>query len=120
MEVNYLDVLRHLGQVVYNKKGFNIFAIDVRGNSSITDFCFVADGNVSRHLAALADEIDACLSSYGFDCRCIEGKGGDWIVMDFNEIMVHLFTPSLREHYRIEELWKEGEVVDLEIKVVPE
>lgn len=115
-----MEIITKLGQLIYDKKGSNIFAIDVRGVSSLTDFCLVADGNVGRHLAALADEIDQFLSKEGFELINMEGKGGDWIVMDFSDIMIHLFVPAQREHYRIEELWKEGTVIDLGIRAVPE
>jgi len=120
MDNDQYKIIRELAQKLYDRKGFNVFAIDVRGVSGITDYCIVADGNVNRHLLALADDTEDYLLSKGIKKIGIQGKGDNWLVIDFDDIMVHFFTPEIRERYRIEELWQDGKVIDLMLEVKDE
>ncbi len=118
MELSDLDCLNIIAQSIYDKKGFNILALDVREISSITDYCIIAEGNVERHVMALAQDIKGQLGDAGIKPLFMEGHhNGDWAIVDFGAITVHLFIPELREKYRLEELWKESKIVDLDIKL---
>lgn len=110
------DTLNHLAQIIYDKKGFNILALDVQGLSSITDFFLIAEGNVDRHVSSIAR---AVIDEFGDDRPLhIEGvKTGDWAVLDYGEVMVHLFAPNYRERYSLEQLWPECKLVDLNIDI---
>ncbi len=111
-------ILRVIGQVIYDKKGFNILAIDVRGISSITDYVLIAEGNVERHVQSLADDIVDELEENGESPYRIEGTDiGNWIVIDCVDIMIHLFTPIQRDKYQLANLWHDGKLVDLEIDI---
>ncbi len=91
-------------------------ALDVRGLSSITDFLFIAEGNVDRHTISIAKAIVKELSDRGENPVHIEGiKTGDWIVLDYGEVMIHLFSPGWRERYSLERLWPTSKLVDLEM-----
>ena len=116
MENDCLIILNQIAQAIYDKKGFNILALDVRGLSSITDFVVIAEGNVDRHVIAIARAVVDELEKKGEIPFCVEGaEEGDWVVVDYSSIMVHLFQPGLREKYQLESLWKEAKIVDLEI-----
>lgn len=116
MEKDYLIILNKIAQVIYDKKGFNILALDVRGLSSITDFIIIAEGNVDRHVSAIARAVEEELRKTGERPFCVEGaEEGDWVVVDYSSIMVHIFQPGFREKYKLETLWKESKIVDLEI-----
>lgn len=113
-----LDALNAIAQVIYDKKGFNILALDVQGLSSITDFLLIAEGNVDRHVSSIARAILDELEEKGEKALHVEGvKTGDWAVLDYGEVMVHIFSPNLRERYSLERLWSESKIVDLEIDV---
>jgi len=113
-----LVMLNTVAQIVYNKKGFNTLALDVQGLSTITDFLLIAEGNVDRHAISMARTIIEELSEQGEEPLHTEGlQTGDWIVLDYGQIMIHLFTPGLREKYSLERLWAESKIVDLEIDV---
>lgn len=113
--------LNAIAQAIYDKKGMNILALDVRGISSLTDFVIIAEGNVDKHVAAIAQAVTDKMKQLGIPPSFVEGtKTGDWVVLDFLHIMVHLFMPGLREKYRLEQLWREGKIVDLEISLQPE
>lgn len=110
-------VVRKIAQRIYDKKGFNILALDVRGVSSMTDFFLIAEGTVDRHVKALSGAVLDALDEVGEKPFRIEGsQNADWIVIDCWRVMVHLFGPGLRDRYQLERLWKEGKVVDLELR----
>lgn len=112
-----LETLNLIAQIVYDKKGFNILALDVRGLSSITDYLLIAEGNVDRHVAAISRAVIDELEERGEKPIHVEGlRIGDWAVLDYGEIMVHIFGPALRERYCLERLWSESKIVDLEIE----
>jgi len=111
-------MLNTIAQVIYDKKGFNILALDVKGLSSITDYIVIAEGNVDRHVASIGKAIIDELNEKGIKPVHQEGfKTGDWVVLDYCGVMVHLFMPGLREKYSLERLWNESKIVDLEIDV---
>lgn len=107
-----------IAQALYDKKGFNILALDVRTVSDLTDYCMIVEGNVERHVKALAHHVLDEAKKSGASPLCVEGEAeGDWVVMDFGTVIVHILLPEMREKYALEELWKEGEIVDLDIEV---
>lgn len=118
MKTDPLFHLNCIAQSIYDKKGFNIFALDVKGLSSISDYLIIAEGSVGRHVTALAKHIEKEMLSLGKKPLFEEGvKDGDWAVLDFGEIIVHLFTPELRQKYQLEQLWKQGKIIELSINL---
>ncbi len=118
MKKTALETLNAIAQVIYDKKGVNILALDVSGISCLADYLVIAEGNVDRHVISIARSILEELGRRGEEPVHIEGfRVGDWIVLDYGEIVVHLFQPGLREKYALEKLWNRGNIVDLEIAV---
>jgi len=118
--VKVQKLVQHACQAIVDKKGCNIVTLDVRGVSTITDYFIIAEGTVSRHVAALARHIDDEISKYKTYPIHIEGlQEGDWVVMDYMDFIVHLFTPELRQYYALEEVWKEGKVLSLDLDYGP-
>ena len=118
MKKTQLETLTLIAQVIYDKKGINILALDVRGLSSIADYILIAEGNVDRHVTAIAKTIVDELHERGINPVRVEGlQTGDWAVLDYAGIMVHLFMPGYRQKYSLEKLWSESKIVDLEIEV---
>jgi ribosome-associated protein len=110
--------LNAIGQAIFDKKGSNILALDVHAISTLTDYVVIAEGNIEKHVAAIAQAIIDRMQQLGQTPVIVEGlKTGDWIVIDYLNIMVHLFMPGLRDKYQLEQLWKEGQIVDLQIDV---
>lgn len=111
-------ILDTIAQAIFDKKGFNILALDVRGISTMADYFLIAEGNVERHVKALSYSIKDELAELDLHPLHTEGeKEGDWIVMDYGDFVIHLFTPELREKYTLEQLWKKAKIVDLDIAV---
>lgn len=118
MKKDPLLFLNLIGQILFDKKGINILALDVRGISTLTDYFIIGEGNVDKHVTALAKAVMEALKKEGESPIHVEGlESGDWVVIDYLEVVIHLFKPGLREKYRLEELWKNGEVVDLTFNI---
>lgn len=116
MDNRIKTLLDKVAQVIYDKKGFNTLGLDVTNLSTLTDAVIIAEGNVERHVVALAKAIVEELEKEGERPVFIEGlENGDWIALDYVDFMIHLFLPDMRKRYRLEELWTEGEIIDLEI-----
>lgn len=116
MKQDLQTLLNLVAQTIYDKKGINILGLDVRGVSTLIDYAIIAEGNVDRHVIGIAGAILDALKELGVKPAHAEGmQTGDWIVLDFLDFMVHLFMPGLRDKYRLEELWKEGRILDFQI-----
>ncbi len=110
--------LQAIVQAIYDKKGSNFLVLDVRGISSMTDYYIIAEGNVDRHVKALGDTVKDVLAKENLAPLHVEGlQEGDWAVLDYGDIVIHLFIPELREKYALEELWKEGKVVNIKVNI---
>lgn len=113
-----LSLLDLIANEIFDKKGVNILALDVREVSSITNYVMIAEGMVDRHVIALAQEVMHALEEKGEKPLNVEGlDNGDWVVLDYGSYMIHLFTPGFRERYRLEELYRSGRILNLNIKV---
>jgi iojap-like ribosome-associated protein len=111
-------LLNSIGQALYDKKGSNILALDVRSISDLTDYCVIVEGNVDRHVKALSHNAVAAAKELGINPYFVEGQEeGDWVVIDFGDVIVHIMLPEMREKYALEDLWKRSEIVDLAIDV---
>lgn len=115
MKRNPVKMLNRIAQIVYDRKGSNILALDLKGLCSIADYLLIAEGNVDRHVISIARAI---LEEFRESLIHVEGLAmGDWVVLDFSGVIVHLFQPGLREKYSLEKLWKRGRIIDLHIDI---
>ena len=93
-----------------DKKSIDIVELDVRGVLGYTDFFLVCSGNTARQTKAIHDGIHQTLKDeHGILPRRVEGlREARWILMDYLDVIVHVFTPEAREFYRLEQLWGEA------------
>lgn len=111
-----LPLLDLIAQTLFDKKGSNILALDVRGISTMTDYLVIAEGNADRHVKALADALLSALEPLcGHPLRREGLHFADWAILDYGDIIIHLFVPELREYYALERLWRDGKIVKLHI-----
>lgn len=107
-------------KAIHNKKGFNILVLDVHDVSTLTSYFVIAEGRVERHLKAISDEILDRLSKVKRKPIHLEGVSDDWIVVDYGDVIIHLFKPDVREKYALEKMWHEGKIVDIAIEDTPD
>ena len=91
-------------------KGFDISVMDVRKLTSMTNYMIVASANSTRQCKAIADNVREKLKEKGFHIRGTEGeKEGEWVLVDLDDIVVHIMVPTTRAYYNLEQLWGEAE-----------
>lgn len=101
-------------KILSEKKAVNLNVIKINELSSLGDYMVLATGNNSTHVKALADELEFQLKGMGMPVHHIEGHRSDsWILMDYTDVMVHIFSDEAREYYGLDRLWQDGEIVDL-------
>lgn len=98
-----------------DKKAIDVQVLDLRGVSSYTDFFVIASGNTDRQVKAIHDAVHEGLKKdHGVLPRRVEGvTEARWILMDYVDIIVHVFVPEVRDFYRLEQLW--GDVPRLDV-----
>jgi len=93
-------------------KARDLVVLDLRGLCDATDFFVIATGTSDTHVRALADRVVEALRTDGHRPHHIEGlPGGRWVLLDFVDVVVHVFHPSLREFYQLERLWADAPAV---------
>ena len=87
-------------------KAKDIVRIDVRDLTTVTDFMVVASGTSSRHVKALVDNVAEKAREAGHRPIGVEGEeGGEWVLLDLQDTLVHVMLPKVREFYKLEKLW---------------
>jgi ribosome-associated protein len=100
-------------ELAFDKKAYDIRALDISRVSSIADFLVIISGSSDRQNQAIADNIRIGLKKYG-KINDIEGAGeGKWIVMDYGDVLVHIFQHDLRRHYDLDGLWSMAPQLEL-------
>ena len=90
-----------------DRKAIDVVELDLRGVSGYTDFFVICSGNTDRQVKAIHDAIHAgAKKEHGILPRRVEGAGeARWVLMDYLDVVAHVFTPEAREFYRLEQLW---------------
>ena len=90
-------------------KAEDVVTIDLAGKSDIADAMVVASGRSQRHVAAMADKVMRRLKGAGLGRAKVEGAGAsDWVLIDAEDVIVHLFRPEVRAFYNLERVWSEA------------
>lgn len=87
-------------------KAENIVTIPLAGKSSMADYMVIASGSSSRQVAAMAEHVEFKLKQAGIELLGLEGlRQADWVLIDANDVIVHLFRPEVRDFYGLERMW---------------
>lgn len=96
------------------KKAEDIQAIKISDLTIIADYFIIANGMSSTQTRALADEVEFKMKQQGVEPLRIEGeRSANWIIIDYGDVVVHVFYKETREHYNLERLWADGEHIDV-------
>jgi ribosome-associated protein len=94
------------------KKATNIKVIDLREITTFADFFIICSGGSSRQTQAIANEVETELKKVGERPNSVEGYGnGEWVLLDYGDIVVHVFTEQARTYYDLDRLWRDGKEV---------
>ena len=107
-------MIRNAVDALENKKGENIKIIDISEVSPIADYFILASGSNRSQVQAMADSVEEKMHKDGFHLKQVEGyDSANWILMDFTDIVVHIFDRESRDFYDLERIWKDGKIVNL-------
>ncbi len=99
-------------EILEGKKARDISAVNITNISILADYFIICSGTSTTHIRALADEIDEKLSGEGYGCLHKEGYNtARWILLDYGEIVIHIFHEEDREFYNLDRLWSDGIVI---------
>lgn len=113
--IETLRIIEHAVQALDEKQAIDISVLDIHEVSSITDFLVIATGNSQPHLKALKAAVDKSLKDNETKQIATDvSNDSGWVVVDAFDVMFHLFTGEMRDSYRLDQLWKDGEPVDIE------
>lgn len=100
--------------LIFNKKGYDVKIIDLRKLTTITDYFVICTGDSDTQVKAIADEVDKQLRDEGIKSWHTEGyQGLNWVLIDFVDVVVHVFKKEIREFYNLEKLWGDAPSVDV-------
>ena len=98
-----------------DKKGEDITVIDISEVSVLADYFIIAGGSNRSQIQAMADNVDEYLSKNGGTLKQIEGyDAGNWVLLDFQDVIVHIFDKENRLFYDLERIWRDGRLVNAE------
>ena len=102
-------------KIIKERKALNPVMFEVGKLTSITDYFLVTSGNSSRQVQAIARHLNRRMREEGFRAYGVEGeKEGHWVLMDYGDIVIHIFFQPMREFYDLEGLWIEAPKIELD------
>ena len=102
-------------KAIDDKKGQDIKVIDIHNVSVIADYFVIASGTNSNQVQAIVDNVEEQLGRAGFEAKQIEGnRNSSWILMDYGDVIVHVFDEENRLFYDLERIWKDGKVLEMD------
>lgn len=108
------EVLELIVKELDARSAEDIVALDMREVSLLSDYFVLLNGTSSRQVNAIADHLIDLGDKQGLSLNAIEGKDtAQWILMDFEDVIVHIFDPEVREHYNLEKLWSDAPIVNI-------
>lgn len=109
-----LEKAKSIVKILDNKKAEDIVVINTKELTVVTDYFIIASGTSNTHVSALSDEVDDEMKKqFSVEVDHIEGRATGWILLDYGDVLVHIFQPQSREYYNIERLWSDADKLDI-------
>lgn len=100
-------------QALEDKKAEDIKVIDISEVSVIADYFIIANGNNRSQIQALSDNVEENLGKAGYHVKQIEGyQNASWVLLDFNDVIIHIFDKENRLFYDLERIWRDGKLIE--------
>ncbi len=113
MENQSMNMAKLTIQALEDKKAEDIRIIDISEVSVLADYFIIANGSNRSQVQALADNVQETLGRAGFEMKQVEGYNtANWILMDFGDLIVHVFDKENRLFYNLERIWRDGKAID--------
>ncbi len=110
--MNSRELVKLAVQALEDKKANNVKVIDISNISTMGDFFVIADGTNRNQVQAMSDNVEECLHNAGISLKNREGySNGGWILLDYYDIIIHIFTEEERSFYDLEHIWRDGNII---------
>jgi len=110
-----MDVLKIAAAAAEDKKAHDIAALDISAIASFANWFLICTGDSTRQIQAISDEIEMRLKALGVRPDHIEGyRNAEWVVMDYSDLVVHIFSKTARAYYDLERLWRDAAPVEID------
>lgn len=97
-----------------DKMALDVKVIDIHQVSVLADYFIIASGSNPNQVQAMVDNVEEMLTKAGFEPKQIEGtKNSSWILMDYGDLIIHVFDEENRLFYDLERIWRDGEIIDM-------
>ena len=114
-EISPDDLSGWVGQLMLEKSALDVSIMDLRGITSMTDCVVLCTGSSAVQVKAIVDHVDNSLREDGIQPHHIEGyEGRRWVILDYINVVVHIFLPQQREYYNLERLWADAKILQLD------
>jgi ribosome-associated protein len=111
------DIALKAAALLLKKKALDVVVIDISEKSSFADYFVIASGGSERQVGTLADELEDQFAKKGILTKSVEGKkASGWILMDYGDVIVNIFTVEQRDRYGIEKIWSDCSFIEIEEK----
>jgi ribosome-associated protein len=108
------EALKIAFDAVDDKKGMDVVALDISAVATFTDCFLLCSGDSTRQIQAIADEVERKMAAGGFRPAHIEGyANAEWVLMDYLDLVVHIFSKKARAYYDLERLWRDAKILDV-------
>ncbi len=113
MEQQAFHMAQTACRALEDKKGEDVKVIDISHVSVMADYFIIANGNSESQVTALVDNVDEKMHEAGYALKQQEGKGGAWVLLDYGDVIVHVFDKENRLFYNLERIWSDGKIVEM-------
>ena len=109
------DYALFAAKTLSDKKAQDIIIIDIQEKAAFADYFVICSGTSERQINSLIDDVEDSFAKEGLFVKSIEGKNGSgWVLMDFGDVIVNLFTKEMRDKYSIEKVWGDCQFIEVE------
>ncbi len=119
--MNSKDLAEKITKLIFNKKGYDVKILDLKNLTSFADYFVICSADSDTQVKAIADEIDKELRDEGIKYWHKEGyQALSWVLMDYVDVVAHIFKKDARDYYKLEKLWGDAPVQEVEDSGVEE
>ena len=109
------EMIQKIAKALDDRKGHKIRILEVSEVSSVCDAFIIVSGSVSSHIEAFCDSTEECMRKAGIELRNRAGRAdGGWILLDYENVVVHIFTDEMRDFYDLEHTWRDANIRSFE------
>jgi len=121
LELDPKEMALRIAEAADDRRALNVEALDMRGLMNICDFFVICSGRSRLHVDAIAEEIEDQMSQVGIEPRHVEGiPDSSWVILDYLDVVVHVFEPDARGFYNLEGLWHDAARLELPTREEPD